>query len=150
MGDGTEIGTVRGLGSAHEGAHHWVLQRYTAVGNLLTLTFLGVSLALMPNYQIETIRDWMVQPAVTLVIALMIVSVFWHAKLGLQVMIEDYVTDPGRRFATLLVLNLAAFAGAAAGLMFLLRIVAGALGAQAAEGALSEAMAAAMGGRGGM
>ena len=35
MGNGTSIGRVRGLGSAHEGAHHWLLQRFTAIGNLV-------------------------------------------------------------------------------------------------------------------
>ena len=35
MGNGTSIGRVRGLGSAKSGSHHWILQRFTAVGNLL-------------------------------------------------------------------------------------------------------------------
>ena len=35
MGNGTSIGRVRGLGSAHEGVHHWLLQRFTAIGNLV-------------------------------------------------------------------------------------------------------------------
>ena len=36
MGNGTNIGRVRALGSAHAGAHHWLLQRFTAIGNLIT------------------------------------------------------------------------------------------------------------------
>ena len=35
MGNGTSIGRVRGLGSAHEGAHHWLVQRFTAIGNIV-------------------------------------------------------------------------------------------------------------------
>ena len=40
MGEGTSIGRVRGLGSAYQGAHHWLLQRYTAIGNMLGGLFL--------------------------------------------------------------------------------------------------------------
>ena len=49
MGNGTSIGRVRGLGSAHSGAHHWLLQRFTAVGNLLLSMWLVVSLILLPD-----------------------------------------------------------------------------------------------------
>ncbi len=49
MGNGTSIGRVRGLGSAKEGTHHWLLQRSTAIGNLVLLTYLAVSLLLLPN-----------------------------------------------------------------------------------------------------
>ena len=54
MGNGTSIGRVRGLGSAHEGAHHWLLQRFAAIGNLVLALFLAVSLALLPNYSFAT------------------------------------------------------------------------------------------------
>ena len=45
MGNGTSIGRVRGLGSAHEGAHHWLLQRFTAIGNLVLVLFLAPALS---------------------------------------------------------------------------------------------------------
>ena len=41
MGDGTELGRVRGLGPARTGAHHWLLQRFTAVGNIILGLFLA-------------------------------------------------------------------------------------------------------------
>ena len=155
MGDGTSIGRVRGLGSAHEGAHHWLLQRYTAAGNFLTVIFLAVSLVALPDLTYPTVRAWLGQPVPALAVALMIVSVFWHARLGLQVMIEDYVHDAARKFAALLVLNLAAFAGAAAGLLFLTQIVVGAAGDQAAaaatkaaQDAVASALSSALGGGG--
>ena len=47
MGNGTSIGRVRGLGSAHEGAHHWLVQRFTAIGNIVLALFLALSLALL-------------------------------------------------------------------------------------------------------
>lgn len=123
MGNGTELGRVRGLGSAHHGAHHWLLQRFTAVGNLILVGFLVVSLALLPAYDFETMRGWVQNPLVALALALMIVSTFWHARLGLQVLVEDYVHTPGNRFAVILLLNLAAVGGAVFGLFNIARIV---------------------------
>ena len=91
MGNGTSIGRVRGLGSAHSGAHHWLLQRFTAVGNLLLSMWLVVSLILLPDLGYETVSQWMAKPLPATAMALLIVSTFWHARLGLQVVIEDYV-----------------------------------------------------------
>jgi succinate dehydrogenase / fumarate reductase, membrane anchor subunit len=122
MGNGTELGRVRGLGSAHHGAHHWLLQRFTAVGNLVLVLFLVVGLALLPGYDFVSVRGWAQSPLVATALALLIVSTFWHARLGLQVMVEDYVHTPGNRFAMILLLNLAAVGGAIFGLVSVARI----------------------------
>ena len=61
MGNGTSIGRVRGLGSAHEGAHHWLVQRFTAIGNLALMLFLAFSLALLPDYSYGTVAGWAAQ-----------------------------------------------------------------------------------------
>lgn len=122
MGNGTEIGRVRGLGSAHHGAHHWLLQRFTAVGNLVLVLFLVISFALLPGYDYATLKGWAASPLTATALALLIVSTFWHARLGLQVMIEDYVPDAGKRFAVIVLLNLAAVGGAMFGLVSVARI----------------------------
>ncbi len=122
MGNGTELGRVRGLGSAHHGAHHWLLQRFTAVGNLVLMLFLVVSIALLPRYDFATMRGWAAEPLVATALALLIVSTFWHARLGLQVLAEDYVHGAGNRFAVLVLLNAAAMGGAAFGLVSVARI----------------------------
>ena len=85
MGEGTALGRVRGLGSARHGSHHWLLQRFTAAGNLLTVGYLVFSFLLLGSYSYDSVRFWLSQPLPALAIALMIVSVFWHARLGLQV-----------------------------------------------------------------
>lgn len=122
MGNGTELGRVRGLGSAHHGAHHWLLQRFTAVGNLVLVLFLVVSFALLPGFDYAALRGWAASPLTATALALLIVSTFWHARLGLQVMIEDYVPDAGKRFAVIVLLNLAAVGGAMFGLVSVARI----------------------------
>ena len=124
-GKGTAIGRVRGLGSAHEGSHHWLLQRFTAAGNLITVAFLVISLLLLPDLSYGTVREWLGGPVPSLALALLVISVFWHARLGLQVMFEDYIHEPGNKFAAILVLNLAWFAGTAFGLFSLIRIALG-------------------------
>ncbi len=122
MGNGTSIGRVRGHGSAHSGAHHWLLQRYTAFGNLVLGLWLLGSLVTMQDYQFETVAVWASSPIPALGLMLFVISTFWHARLGLQVVIEDYVTDPANKVIAMVLLNLVVFAAVAAGLFFLARL----------------------------
>jgi len=99
MGTGTQIGRVRGLGSAKAGAHHWWMQRVTAIGNLLLVTWLLVSLVLLPSLGYATIISWLSAPLPAVLMALLVVNVCYHFRLGLQVVIEDYVHGGGRIMA---------------------------------------------------
>jgi succinate dehydrogenase / fumarate reductase membrane anchor subunit len=123
---GTAIGEVRGLGSSHHGSGHWLLMHSTSAGSLIACLYLVFSLLLLGDLSHATLVNWLSGPGPSLALALLIVAVFWHARLGLQVLIEDYVSDPARRFGTILALNLATFAGAAFGLLCLIRIGLGA------------------------
>lgn len=125
MGNGTPLGQVRGLGSAHHGVHHWLVQRFTAIGNLVLLLFLAISFAMLPGYDFETVRAWVASPLPAVALALMIISVFWHARLGLQVLAEDYVHTAANRFGVLALLNIATFGGAAFGLFCIVRLALG-------------------------
>jgi succinate dehydrogenase / fumarate reductase, membrane anchor subunit len=125
MGNGTEIGRVRGLGSAHSGAHHWLIIRYTAIGSLLLTVWLGASLLMLPGFDYVTVHEWIARPVPATAIALLLVVNIWHARLGIQVVVEDYVHEHGTKFASLVALNLAAFAGAAYGLFCILRLALG-------------------------
>jgi succinate dehydrogenase / fumarate reductase membrane anchor subunit len=124
MGNGTSIGRVRGLGSAKSGTHHWLLQRWTAIGNLLAITYLAVSLLLLPNLGYPAVVSWIAKPVPAVAVALLIISTFWHARIGLQVFIEDYVHG-ANRLAAIIALNLIVFAGAAFGLLCIIRLALG-------------------------
>ncbi|TIX50245.1 succinate dehydrogenase, hydrophobic membrane anchor protein [Alteraurantiacibacter aquimixticola] len=125
MGNGTSIGRVRGLGAAKEGTHHWLLQRFTAVGNLLLGIFIAVSFIAMPDMDYETMSEWIASPVQATAVALFVISSFWHARLGLQVLVEDYVHTAGNKFAAMTALNLFTFAGAAFGLFAIVRLALG-------------------------
>lgn len=125
MGNGTSIGRVRGLGSSHAGPHHWLLQRFTAVGNLLLVMWFVVSLILLPDLGYGAVVEWISKPLSATAMALLIITTFWHARLGLQVLAEDYIHTPGNKFAVLLLLNLAAIAGGAFGVFCIVRLALG-------------------------
>ena len=122
MGSGTNIGKVRGLGSAKHGGEHWMRQRTTAVGNLLLTTWLVASLLLMPNFDQGTLAQWLEQPIVAVPMILMLVSIFWHVRLGLQVFIEDYVHDDALKFAAITLLNFYVVAGAVFGIFVVAKL----------------------------
>ncbi|CAH0349293.1 succinate dehydrogenase, hydrophobic membrane anchor protein [soil metagenome] len=122
MGSGTGIGRVRGLGSAKSGTHHWINQRVTAVGNLLLVLWLIISILQLPALDYVAVTTWLAKSWVAVPMMLMIVSVFYHLRLGLQVVVEDYVHEDGTKFATFLLLNFYAIGGAALGIFAIAKI----------------------------
>ncbi len=96
MGDGTELGRVRGLGSAQEGAHHWWRQRVTAGSNLFFLVWFMISLTRLSDFSYGSIHNWIASAWVAVPLIMLIISTCWHARLGLQVLIEDYQDDESR------------------------------------------------------
>jgi succinate dehydrogenase / fumarate reductase, membrane anchor subunit len=96
MGSGTQLGRVRGLGSAKHGAGHWWRQRVTAFGNLVLVLWLVLSLARLADYEYETVRSWLQAPLVAVPMLLIVANTFWHFKMGLQVVIEDYQQGASR------------------------------------------------------
>jgi succinate dehydrogenase / fumarate reductase, membrane anchor subunit len=104
MGRGTPLGRVRGYGAAHAGPHHWWMQRVTAGSNLLLLIWFVVSLARLPVLDHQAMVLWLKSPLVAVPMLLLVVSVCYHMRLGLQVVIEDYVHE-GTKIALTLLAN---------------------------------------------
>ena len=125
MGTGTGLGRVRGLGSAKSGTHHWWMQRVTAAANLLLLFWFVVSIVRLPVVDHQAVVLWLKSPLVAVPLVLLVLSTFWHFRLGLQVFIEDYVHDEGNKVAVLLLLNAYVFLSGALCVFSILKIAFG-------------------------
>ncbi len=125
MDSGTALGRVRGLGSARSGTRHWWMQRVTAAGNVLLVTWFVVSMIRLPNYGFETITGWLASPLVAIAMMLLTANVFWHLRLGLQVVLEDYVHNEASKFGLIILLNFYAVGGAAIAIFSLAKIAFG-------------------------
>jgi succinate dehydrogenase / fumarate reductase membrane anchor subunit len=126
MGNGTSIGRVRGLGAAHSGAHHWLIIRYTAIGSLLLTVWFAVSLLALPHLDYVSVREWLIRPVPATAMGLFVLVNIWHARLGLQVVVEDYVHGEANKVISMTLLNLVTFASAAFGLLCTIRLALGA------------------------
>ena len=118
----TPLGRVRGLGSARHGAHHWWLERLTSVSTLILFVWFIVSLLRLPEIDRGTVVEWLGAPFGAVPMALLIVSIFWHLKLGLIVVIEDYVHEDGNRLFWVTIVNFLAILGAGLALFAILKI----------------------------
>jgi succinate dehydrogenase / fumarate reductase membrane anchor subunit len=126
MGDlRSPLSKARGLGSAKEGTGHFWHQRLTSLLLVPLVLWLGFSLAAMPVDH-ATLVEWIRQPLVTVALLLLIAVVFYHAQLGLQVVIEDYVGSHGKRTLTLLLSNLVCLLFGLVGVVSVLKIAFGA------------------------
>ena len=96
---------VRGLGSAKSGVHHWWMQRVTAVGTFALAVWFIASVLLLPGLDHGSVVAWVGQPLVAVPLMLLTLSVFWHARLGVQVLIEDYVHSEGLKLLAVVALN---------------------------------------------
>ena len=118
----TPLGRVRGLGSARTGAHHWWLERLTSASTLLLFIWLLVSLLRLSALDYGTVTEWLASPVNAVIMLLLVVSTFWHVKLGMQVIIEDYVHEDGNKLALIILLNFAVVAAAALASVAILKI----------------------------
>ncbi len=123
----TPIGKARGLGSAHAGVHHWTVQRLTAISNVPLVLWFIVSAAALSGATYGEVVEWLASPITTTLMILLVISVFYHAKLGLQVIIEDYVHHTGAKMASLAAVTLVIFALAVACIVAVLSVSLGTL-----------------------
>jgi succinate dehydrogenase / fumarate reductase membrane anchor subunit len=117
------LGRVLGRGSAGEGVGHWWMQRVTAVALLpLTLWFVWSLLGLqLQSY--DQVRGWLGQPWVAVLTILLVITLAWHSRLGVQVVIEDYVHGKGAK-TTLLLLSTFVHVAAAVAALFAILVLA--------------------------
>jgi succinate dehydrogenase / fumarate reductase membrane anchor subunit len=119
----TPLGRARGLGSAKDGVHHWWMQRLTAVAlALLTPWFLWLVLTL-PATNLASVHSVLRLPHNALFLLAFVIALFWHARLGLQVVIEDYVHQRSLEMILQVLVTLSCAFGALAAVIAIGRIV---------------------------
>ena len=102
----SDLAKVQGLGSAKHGVGHWKLQRVSAIGMIpLILWFIpSLMLTIISGYN-EAIL-WIQNPFNATGLILLLGTIFFHASLGLQVVIEDYVHSEGLKIISITFIKL--------------------------------------------
>jgi succinate dehydrogenase / fumarate reductase membrane anchor subunit len=103
----TPLGKVKGLGSAHSGTHHWLMQRLTAIA-LIPLVAWFVCLVIKASVNAEQLLDYMYSPLNAIAMVLFLGVSLYHGALGMKVIIEDYVHCPCGKFALVTLMNFVA------------------------------------------
>ena len=115
-----------GLGSAKDGVHHWWMQRMTAIALVPLVLWFSFSLISYAGADYHTVTAWIGSPLVAVLLIALIASVFYHAQLGLQVVLEDYVHLDWLRIASIVAVKFVTVLLALAGILAVLRIALGA------------------------
>lgn len=121
----TPLNRVLGLGTAKGAAEHWWLQRVTAIALLPLGLWFAYALLTLRGFDYASVTVWAQQPVTSLLLILFVVAVGYHSALGVQVVIEDYVTGKGSRAATLIASTLAHAGLTVAGAFAVLKIALG-------------------------
>ncbi|MDP3294024.1 succinate dehydrogenase, hydrophobic membrane anchor protein [Nevskia ramosa] len=120
------LSQARGLGSAKDGVGHWWMQRMTAIALIPLSLWFVFSLVRFPLLDHATMVAWIHAPLVAVALVLFFLAMFYHAALGVQVVIEDYVGNEGVKLVSIVVTKFALFAFGAAAIFAVLKIAFGA------------------------
>jgi succinate dehydrogenase / fumarate reductase membrane anchor subunit len=104
------LGRARGLGSAHDGFHHWWIERLSAIALVpLTLWFITAVIS-VAGADYATFTAWLGKPWNAALMIMFSCAAFLHGKMGMEVVIEDYLQPRALQLAVRILVNLAAFA----------------------------------------
>lgn len=120
------LATARGLGSAKEGVHHWYAQRASALLLIVLVGWLIYAMVSLANANHAVASAFIGQPLNAAFLILLIVTMLYHAMLGLQVVIEDYVHHPVLEVVFHFLSRAGAFFGMALGIIHVLKLALGA------------------------
>ncbi|MEO6927305.1 MAG: succinate dehydrogenase, hydrophobic membrane anchor protein [Rhodanobacter sp.] len=113
---------ARGLGSAQSGVDHWWVQRLTAAALVLLGIWFVVTVLCLLHADYATARAAVAQPWNAVLLIAFVITMFWHAVLGMQVVVEDYVHTRWKEVVLLAAIKFLAVLGALAGVLAVLRI----------------------------
>ncbi len=118
----TPLARARGLGASHHGVSHWWHQRMTAVANLPLMIWLVWAVVHMQGWTYIEFTAWLAVPVNAILMILSVISVFYHAALGTQVIVEDYFHIEWMKIAKLIGIKLFFIAAGVACVFSILKI----------------------------
>ena len=119
------LSKAKGLGSAKEGVGHWWMQRITAVALVPLCLWLVFAIALLGKADYDTMIGWLQRPLVSILLILMILPLFYHAALGIQVVAEDYLPVKWQRLLVIMVVNFICITASVISIFAILKIAFG-------------------------
>ena len=121
----TPLGRVRGLGAAHAGTSDFFRQRLTAVGLIvLIIPVIAVIMTLLGRNQAAAAQI-LGSPLIAIIMILFIIASCWHMKIGMQVVLEDYVHDEKLKLAAIIANNFFSFAVGLASIYAIIKLSSG-------------------------
>ena len=117
----TPLARANGLGSAKEGVREWWAERVSAVALVPLTLWFAASIIAHTGSNYATFIAWMGTPLASTLMILLLIALFYHTALGLQVVIEDYVHS-GSKFAWVMAVRLGCFTLATVGIVATLHI----------------------------
>jgi succinate dehydrogenase / fumarate reductase membrane anchor subunit len=124
----TPLNRVLGLGSAKEGVDHWWVQRLSAVALVVLGIWFVLGVASLDDFSYAIVVSWIQDPVTSILMILTVLTAVYHSKLGVQVVVEDYVHSPALKVSTLVLSTFVHIAAAVAGVFAVLRVALGAIG----------------------
>ena len=121
----SDLGRVRGLGSAKGGTSHWWAQRVTALALVPLSAWFVFSIINLVGVDREGLKVWVNGPVSFVLMVLFLIALFYHMQLGLQVVIEDYVHNERNKVISLILNKLIAVFLVVSGITALMKIAFG-------------------------
>lgn len=121
----SQLSRVRGLGASHEGAHHFWVQRVSGVALVPLVIWFVLSVSSVVGADLATFTAWVGSHYNPVLLVLLIVTMFYHAQLGLQVIIEDYVHGEAAKLTSLILVKFAIYLIGACAVFAVIRLTFG-------------------------
>ncbi|MEX0692860.1 MAG: succinate dehydrogenase, hydrophobic membrane anchor protein [Rhodospirillales bacterium] len=121
----SQLGRVRGLGASHEGAHHFWVQRVSGIALVPLVIWFVLSASSVVSADLATFKAWVGTHYNPVLLILLILTMFHHAFLGLQVIIEDYIHAESIKLTSLIVTKFALYLIGACAIFAVIRLTFG-------------------------
>ena len=123
----TPMARVKGLGSAKQGLHHWWQQRLSALALIPLSLWFMYSLLTMSMADYVTVVQWLRLPYVSVLLIFFVLALFYHAQLGLQVIIEDYIDAEWQKIASIILVKFLAILGSLSAIVSIMHVFVGSM-----------------------